>query len=92
MTNQHESDGFRSVDWDNLSEKRDWSGVGWTTAAVLVILLGFFGGMVFRTSLTGGPDDAQEMIPGALDTRQIHTAEQVADQSAEQASETSPGS
>ena len=68
MTNRPEPGGFQSVDWDNLTEKRDWSGLGWTTAAVLVILLGFFGGMIFRTSLTGGPDDARELARTLLAT------------------------
>lgn len=76
MTKQRESGDFRSVDWDALSEKRDWSGVGWTTAAVLILLLAFFGGMMFRTSLTGGPDENQELTPGGPNGRPVHTAEQ----------------
>ena len=79
MTQQPGSYEFRSVDWDDLSEKRDWSGTAWTAAAVLVILLGFFGGMVFRTSLTGGPDVTEEMVPSGQKPQnapQIHTADQ----------------
>ena len=64
------------MDWEDLSEKRDWSGMGWTAAAVLVIVLSFFGGMVFRTNLTGGPDEAQELAPGTLIERNIQTAGQ----------------
>ena len=36
--------------------------MAWTTAAVLIILLGFFGGMVFRTSLTTDPNPAAGTI------------------------------
>ncbi|MBU8871448.1 MAG: hypothetical protein KOO60_11340 [Gemmatimonadales bacterium] len=79
MTNHPVPEEFLSVDWNTLSEKKDWSGKAWTAAAVLVILLGFFGGMVFRTSLTGGPDVTEEMVPRDPNTQnapKINVADQ----------------
>ena len=55
MSPEHGHEPFQSVDWDDLSEKRNWADTLWTAAAVLVILFGFIGGMVFRTSITEGP-------------------------------------
>ena len=82
MTSHLGPEEFRSVDWDDISEKKDWSGKAWTAAAVLIIILGFFGGMVFRTSLTGGPDVTEEMVPrdpNSPDAPKIHVANQYTD-------------
>ena len=76
---QGDDRAFQSVDWDDLSEKRDWAGAFWTTAAVLVILLGFVGGMALRTSLTDGSDaptaqlvpEGYEVVP---DTQHVRNA------------------
>ena len=73
MSDRPENKEFQSVDWENLSEKRDWSSTAWTAAAILIILLGFFGGMVFRTSLTGGPNIPEEQAPGL---QNVHRADQ----------------
>ena len=55
-----ERDEFRSVDWEGLSEKRNWGDTVWTAAAILIILAGFVGGMMFRTSLTPGPEVTED--------------------------------
>lgn len=59
---------FQSVDWDLLSEKRDWSSVAWTVAAVLIILIGFCGGMVARTSLIDEPGGLEQTVPAVRNT------------------------
>ena len=76
MTRLPEPDEFRSVDWENLPEKRDWSATAWTVTAVLIILLSFFGGMVLRTSLTGGPGVTEEQVIDAQDARISQNADQ----------------
>ena len=60
MTTNRGHDEFRSVDWDNLSEKRNWADTAWTAAAILIILIGFIGGMIFRTSLSAGPEVTED--------------------------------
>ena len=74
MKSRPEPVDFYSVDWETLSEKRDWPGLAWTAAAVVIILIGFIGGMVFRTSMTGGPNNAEKLTPAAQNAHNDHPA------------------
>lgn len=73
MTRKADPRGCRSVDWEAVADKPDWAARLWTAAAIVLILLGFVGGMYLRTSLTGGPD-----YPETVDEngRPVHVASQ----------------
>jgi len=74
MSRRENTHGHRSVDWEKVTEKRDWSSTLWTAAAILLILAGFVGGMVFRTNITGGPD--YPPVEGGVESRGVRVAEQ----------------
>ncbi len=74
MNRRENTHGHRSVDWEKVTEKRDWSSTLWTAAAILIILAGFVGGMVFRTSIAGGPDYPSARAADA--TREVRVAGQ----------------
>lgn len=61
------------MDWESVSDKPDWTARIWTTAAIVLIIAGFVGGMYLRTSLSGEPDYLE--VPGD-GSRSVHIAGQ----------------